>query len=292
MSVGNLSVGGTGKTPFAAFVASELRARGGKPAIVLRGYGGDEPLVHATLNPGVPVVVSPDRVAGVAEARVLGADVAVLDDAFQHRRADRWADVVLISADRWTEDRRLLPAGPWRESARALRRATMVVVTRKAVPLADAEQVRATIRESVPMVPIAVALLAPSALRAATGTEEMQIETLRGKRVHLIAAVGDPRALTLQVEAAGATIVSSSLFPDHYRYSHDDGVRLALSSAGADLALCTLKDAVKLSPHWPAEAPRLWYVSQHVTIERERDALNALLDGLLAARSTHRLHAG
>jgi tetraacyldisaccharide 4'-kinase len=142
------------------------------------------------------------------------------------------------------------------------------------------------------MVPIAVALLAPSALRAATGTEEMQIEALRGKRVHLIAAVGDPRALTLQVEAAGATIVSSSLFPDHYRYSHDDGVRLALSSAGADLALCTLKDAVKLSPHWPAEAPRLWYVSQHVTIERERDALNALLDGLLAARSTHRLHAG
>ena len=110
ISVGNLSVGGTGKTPVAAFVASELRARGGKPAIVLRGYGGDEPLVHATLNPGVPVVVSPDRVAGVAEARVLGADVAVLDDAFQHRRAERWADVVLISADRWTDDRRLLPA--------------------------------------------------------------------------------------------------------------------------------------------------------------------------------------
>lgn len=292
MSVGNLSVGGTGKTPFAAFVASELRNRGGKPAIVLRGYGGDEPLVHATLNPGVPVVVSPDRVAGVAEARVLGADVAVLDDAFQHRRAERWADVVLISADRWTDDRRLLPAGPWRESARALRRATMVVVTRKAVSLADADGVRATIREAVPMVPVAVALLSPSALRAATGTEEMPIEGLRGKRVHLIAAVGDPRALTLQVEATGATIATSSLFPDHYRYSHDDGVRLALSTAGADLALCTLKDAVKLSPHWPAEAPRLWYVSQRVTIERERDALNALLDGLLAARSTHRPHAG
>lgn len=292
LSVGNLSVGGTGKTPFAAYVAGELRSRGGKPAIVLRGYGGDEPLVHATLNPGIPVVVSPDRVAGVAEARVLGADVAVLDDAFQHRRAERWGDIVLISADRWTDVRRLLPAGPWRESARALRRATMVVVTRKAATPDEAESVREELRAAAPELPIAIVRLASLNLHAAAGTDVMPLEHLRGRRVHLIAAVGDPVAFTKQVESAGASIATSSIYPDHYRFSREDGVRLALATAGADLALCTLKDAVKLSPHWPAEAPRLWYVSQHVVIEREAAALDALLDGLLAARSTHRHHAG
>jgi tetraacyldisaccharide 4'-kinase len=292
LSVGNLSVGGTGKTPFAAYVARELRSRGGKPAIVLRGYGGDEPLVHATLNPGVPVVVSPNRVAGVAEARVLGADVAVLDDAFQHRRAERWGDVVLVSADRWTDDRRLLPAGPWRESARALRRATMAVVTRKAASPDDAEHVRAALRAAVPDLRVAIVRLEARDLHAAAGTDVMSLDLLRGRRVHLIAAVGDPRAFTKQVEAAGATIVAASIFPDHYRYTREDGLRLALGSGQAELALCTLKDAVKLSPHWPAEAPRLWYVSQQVVVEREADALVALLDGLLAARSTHSNHAG
>ena len=292
LSVGNLSVGGTGKTPFAAFVAGALRERGGKPAIILRGYGGDEPLVHATLNPGVPVVVSPDRVAGVAEARVLGADVAVLDDAFQHRRAERWGDVVLVSADRWTDDRRLLPAGPWRESARALRRATMAVVTRKAATLADAEHVRAALRSALPELTIAIVRLEARELHTYNGTDVMPLAELRARRVHLIAAVGDPRAFTRQVEATGARIVASSIFPDHYRYSRDDGVRLALGSADAEVAVCTLKDAVKLSPHWPAEAPRLWYVSQQVVVEREGDALTALLDGLLSARSTHGHHAG
>ena len=287
LSVGNLSVGGTGKTPFAAYVASELRARGGNPAIVLRGYGGDEPLVHATLNPGVPVVVSPDRVAGVAEARVLGADVAVLDDAFQHRRAERWADVVLVSADRWTDARRLLPAGPWRESARALRRATIAVVTRKAASVADAERVRDALRSSVPGLQVAIALLSARELHEATGTGTMPLASLRDRRVHLIAAIGDPRAFSRQLEAAGAQVTASSLFPDHYRFTREDGVRLALASADADLAVCTLKDAVKLGPHWPAEAPRLWYVSQQVVVEREGDALATLLDGLLAARSTH-----
>jgi tetraacyldisaccharide 4'-kinase len=292
LSVGNLSVGGTGKTPFAAYVASELRARGGKPAIVLRGYGGDEPLVHATLNPGVPVVVSPDRVAGVAQARVLGADVAVLDDAFQHRRAERWGDIVLVSADRWTDERRLLPAGPWRESARALRRATMAVVTRKAATAEDADVVRAALRAAVPGLIIATVRLSARELHEATGTDTMSLDSLNGRRVHLIAAVGDPRAFTRQVEATSATITTSSIFPDHYRYTREDGIRLALLSSGADLVICTLKDAVKLGPHWPAEAPRLWYVSQQVVIEREGEALAALLDGLLAVRSTHRQHAG
>src|SRR6185312_3859607 len=132
VSVGNLTVGGTGKTPISAWLAQGLAARGARPAIVLRGVGGDEPLVHRALNPTIPVVVGADRVAAVREAAAAGADIAVLDDAFQHRRVQRAADLVLISADRWTDDVRLLPAGPWREPLRAIRRATLVIVTRKA----------------------------------------------------------------------------------------------------------------------------------------------------------------
>src|SRR5436309_1283897 len=99
LSIGNLSVGGTGKTPLAAWAAARLRAAGARPAVLLRGYGGDEPLVHAVLNPEVPVIVDPDRVAAARKALDAGADCAILDDGFQHRRLARIADWVLVSAE-------------------------------------------------------------------------------------------------------------------------------------------------------------------------------------------------
>ena len=114
LSIGNLTVGGTGKTPVAAWVAGQLRSRS-RPAILLRGYGGDEVHVHARLNPGIPVIANADRVAGVRQALAQGADVVVADDAFQHRQLRRTADVVLVSVEQMLRPRRLLPAGPWRE---------------------------------------------------------------------------------------------------------------------------------------------------------------------------------
>ena len=285
LSVGNLSVGGTGKTPVSAFIAARLRDRGGQPAIVLRGYGGDEPLVHATLNPDIPVVVSADRVAGVAKARVLGADVAVLDDAFQHRRADRWGDVVLVSADSWSAKQRLLPAGPWREPVRGLRRAALTIVTRKAATVGDAREVVAALKATVPNLATAIVWLAPGELHDARGTETRPLSEIAGKRLHVIAAIGDPGAFIRQLEMAGASSVTTSVFQDHYDFNVDDAARIALESGGAELVVCTLKDAVKLAPHWPAEAARLWYVSQHVSVEQGLETLDGLLDGLLAARS-------
>ena len=89
-----------------------------------RGYGGDESIVHKTLNPDVPVFVSADRAQGISMAARSGAQAVVLDDAFQHRRASRDVDIVLISADDWTSSHRLLPAGPYREPLSALRRAS------------------------------------------------------------------------------------------------------------------------------------------------------------------------
>ncbi len=115
VSVGNLTVGGTGKTPVAAWFASRLRARGFTPALLLRGYGDDEPLVHARLNPDIPVLVDPERRRSGKRALAQGATALVLDDAFQHRQMPRDLDVVLVSADAWDGRVRLLPAGPFRE---------------------------------------------------------------------------------------------------------------------------------------------------------------------------------
>jgi tetraacyldisaccharide 4'-kinase len=289
LSVGNLTVGGTGKTPVAADLAGRLARRGARPAIVLRGYGDDEPLVHERLNPGIVVVAAPDRVAGVAEAARRGADVAVLDDAFQHRRARRLADVVLLSADRWAADpRRLLPAGPWREPLAALARATLVVVTRKAAADADVRAALAACERVAPDVPAAVAALRPAALRAAAGAPsdaEREIGGLAGARVLAVAAVGDPAAFLRQLEAAGASVTPRT-FADHHRFTDDDVDALVQASAGAELVVCTLKDAVKLAPRWPRAARTLWYVTQAVVYERGDAALDRVLDRLLAARST------
>jgi tetraacyldisaccharide 4'-kinase len=292
VSVGNLSVGGTGKTPVSAWLASTLRDRGARPAIVLRGYGGDEPLVHELLNPDVPVVTAPDRVAGVREARRRGADVAVLDDAFQHRRLRRTADIVLVSADRWTGRVRLLPAGPWREPLRALRRATMVVVTRKAATVEATERVLGALAEAAPGVPGAVAHLAPAALRRVGAAGEMRpFATIAGTRVLAIAAVGDPTAFRRQLEAAGAH-VETAFFADHHAYTTVDVERLAARAGTSDAAICTLKDAVKLAPLWPRAAAPLWYVSQRLELERGAGAMDVIITATLNARPPHLHPAG
>lgn len=164
LSLGNLSVGGTGKTPVAAWAAQRLRALGATPAIVLRGYGADEPLVHERLTPGVLVVADADRRSGVFTARGEGADCAVLDDAFQHRRLARTEDWVLVAAEQWSDRARVLPAGPLRETPAALARASVVVVTRKTAPREDARALAQALATRVPTGRWAVMHLAPEAL--------------------------------------------------------------------------------------------------------------------------------
>ena len=284
ISVGNLTVGGTGKTPVSAWLAAELRRRGARPALVLRGYGGDEPLVHERLNPGVPVIVGADRVDAAKRAAAGGSDVVVLDDAFQHRRAARHVDLVLVSADRWTSRRLLLPAGPWREPLSALRRASAVVVTRKAAIDARVDDVLRELASVVPGVPRAVVRLAPDALRAVAGQGDRPLETLAGARVFAIAAIGDPVAFVRQLEVLGAE-VSLAVFADHHAFDREEIAELAARGWAADLVVCTLKDAVKLEPRWPRAGPALWYVSQRVVVERGGEILGSLVDGLLRARS-------
>ncbi|MDQ6827354.1 MAG: tetraacyldisaccharide 4'-kinase [Gemmatimonadota bacterium] len=283
VSVGNLTVGGTGKTPISAWIARRLLDAGAHPAIVLRGYGDDEPLVHARLNPNVPVIVAPDRLAGVKTASTRGADVAVLDDAFQHRRARRVADLVLISAERWSDRPRMLPAGPWREPMAALSRATTVIVTRKIADAARAELVADSVRRLQPTLPIAIAHLALDALESADGSATRSIADLSEQRVLAIAAIADPSAFGEQLERQGARVELHAL-PDHHAFSDTEIASLAARASAADFVVSTLKDAVKLAPRWPRAAPTLWYVSQRIFVERGGAALDAALAAVLGAR--------
>lgn len=291
VSIGNLTVGGTGKTPIAAWVAGGLAARGAKPAVVLRGYGDDEPLVHQTLNPDIPVVLGADRVAAIADAAARGADVAVLDDAFQHRRAQRVADLVIVSADRWTGDVRLLPAGPWREPLRAIRRASLVIVTRKAASDERVDEVHRRIAEVAPALPRVSVHLAPGELVRAGTSETRPLESLRGASVRAILSIGDPDAFVRQIEGLGAR-VRATIFPDHHAFTAAEVANFASGLSEHDVVLSTLKDAVKLAAHWPRLGRPLWYVSQRVIVERGVGGLERVLDDLVRARPGTSRNAG
>jgi tetraacyldisaccharide 4'-kinase len=283
LSVGNITVGGTGKTPVSAWIVDTLRARGRKPGVVLRDYGaGDEAAVHRVLNPESPVVASSDRPLGVQNLAEAGCDVAVLDDGFQHRRVRRFADIVLVSADAWTPERRLLPAGPWRESMRALRRASVVVITRKAAGAKAVGVVLAALAREAPGVAVAVAALVPGELRTLTGGSR-PLSTLRNLRVRAVAGVGWPAAFFAQLEGFGAQI-DRVIFPDHHRYTVADVAEIRRRAPPGVAVICTLKDAVKLGGLWPREGDPLWYVSQRVEFERGVETVLPVLDAASVVR--------
>jgi tetraacyldisaccharide 4'-kinase len=280
ISVGNLTVGGTGKTPVSAWIAGRL-ARAAKPAIVLRGYGGDEIAVHRSLNPGVPVVANADRATAIQRAAWEGADVAVLDDAFQHHQIAREADVVLLSVEQLLRPRRLIPAGPWREPLDAAVRADLLILTRKSASPEDVVRARALVSAVAPRVPIAVVSLRPAALADARTGETRPLE-LRGVRVHAIAAIGEPELFQRQLEQLGAE-VSLTAFPDHHPFTAADIATVARAAAPDALVVCTLKDAVKLAERWPGPS-RLWYVSQQLLVEQGQEDIDSLLKRVIAAR--------
>jgi tetraacyldisaccharide 4'-kinase len=285
ISVGNLTVGGTGKTPVSAFIAARLAELGARPAIVMRGYGEDEAMVHERLNPEIPVVIAADRVRGTEEARTTGRSVVVLDDAFQHRRAQRDADIVLLSADR-AGPVRALPAGPWREPLTSLKRATMIIVTRKSASTLRARELLSQARRFAPQAAAAIVHLAADRIIGCLSGESLDLAALRGKTILAVAAIGDPRAFSTQLSDAGAR-VELAAERDHHAYSAADAAALATRAARADFVICTLKDAVKLTPLWPRKAPPLWYLSQRVVVESGAAELDAILTTLAVAKPTN-----
>ena len=288
VSVGNLSVGGTGKTPVAAYLVRRLSSMGRRPAIVMRGYGKDETEVHALLNPGTRVYADPDRVAAIARAVRDGADVIVLDDAFQHRRAGRDLDIVLVSAERWRDGEWTLPAGSLREPVSALRRAILICVTHRVAPPDVVQRVTNAVATITPDVPVTSLYLGIGDLHALTSSgSTMGLDQLAGSPVLAIAGIGDTRSFFGQLSAAGA-LVDRCPFADHHAYSAADVASILATATGHKYIITTLKDAVKLRVMWPAKGPILWYVSQAVEVSGGAAFIDSALTNLLPkSRSEH-----
>lgn len=254
--VGNLTVGGTGKTVAAEYVAAAFREFGRQVALVSRGYGGkddgpnDEAMVLEENLPDVPHLQGADRVA-VANAAVeeLESDVIVLDDGFQHRRLHRDLDVVLLDATRPITGEYLFPRGRLRESIGGLSRAGFVLFTRcDQVSEGELNVQREWLKKQFPNLPHATTVHAPVGLIGPDGTEDCP--TVAGKSVAVFSGIGHPPAFVKTVEQMGATVVAHREFPDHHPYSREDVDDLEqwASELPADvqLILTTQKDWVKL----------------------------------------------
>lgn len=276
ISVGNLAVGGTGKTPCTRWIVEELRRRRVRPAVLHGGYAPDEPALHRSWYPEVPVVVGRDRVAGGARAIAAGAQALVLDDGFQHRRLARDLDIVLVAAEDWTRTPRLLPRGPWREAPRALARADVVAVTRRVADRAAAEVVAAELRALAPRADVARLHLRSAGWRTPDGRVQ---DAPPAGEVAAVAGIARPDAFLANAAAAGANIGPVLLYRDHHRYGAHDVRRIRLAAAGRAIAT-TAKDAVKLARIAPEL--EIWVLEQSVAVEGGAEALARRLDGLFA----------
>jgi tetraacyldisaccharide 4'-kinase len=247
ISVGNVGVGGTGKTPVAHWVARRVQEMGRSPAILHGGYAADEPALHRRWAPEIPVVVDRDRVAGARQALAAGADVLVLDDGFQHRRLARTLDVVLVSAEGWTPSPRLLPRGPWREPPSALKRADVVVVTRKSASAGTGLEAAAGVAAAAGQEAVRVHLR-PSGWRApAEGDGGHGTVPAPTGPVLLVSGIAEPGAFRSNATEAGAQVAAAMAFGDHHEYAAGDVARIREAAAGRTV-VTTEKDWVKLRP--------------------------------------------
>ncbi|MFM9197785.1 MAG: tetraacyldisaccharide 4'-kinase [Planctomycetia bacterium] len=257
ISVGNLTLGGTGKTPLVAWLARTVAAHGLDPAIVSRGYGAargersDEAAELAILLPKVPHVADRDRVAGVRTAAAAGANVALLDDGFQHRRLARDLDIVAVDAtDPWGGGR-LFPRGLLREPLAGLTRAQAVVLTRAtAVEPKRRTEIRRRLERACGATRPRVWVEAnhrPVRLRSATSTTQ-PLERLATGRIAAFAGIGNPAAFRTSLANLDAGLIGFRAFPDHHAYTAGDldTLRDWAAELRADLLVTTLKDLVKV----------------------------------------------
>lgn len=261
ISVGNLSTGGTGKSPMVAWIVRTLRDAGHDPCIAMRGYrsrGGvsDEAEEYRAVFDDLPIVAQPDRLRGLIELfateRGERIDRVVLDDGFQHRRIARSLDLVLIDATRDPFADALIPAGRLREPVESLRRATHAVITHAERTDGTAlARLAERIAHAHGRPPIAVTEHAWSELRMtdAGGDRAEPVSWLRGRRVVAVCAIGNPSPFLAGVEAAGAHVADAVVLRDHDPYAPPTLARIMsrIAAASVDAVVTTGKDWTKLA---------------------------------------------
>jgi len=253
ISVGNITVGGTGKTPMVAWVVDRLVRAGASPAILTRGYGAaggvsDEAEVLRKTT-ARPVIVNPDRRAGAARAVALGADVLVMDDGFQHRALARDLDIVLIDATRPFGFGHCLPRGLLREPPGALIDADAIVITHSdEVSPARLAKIRRRLKSLAPKASQHTAIHSPTALLDPDG-RRCRTDALAGRRVLAFCGVGNPDSFFAQLRRLDIDVVCGKAFEDHAAYGDAEIGRLrkAAAASRAEAVLTTQKDFVKIA---------------------------------------------
>jgi tetraacyldisaccharide 4'-kinase len=264
ISVGNLTAGGTGKTPLVHWLVAELQAAGKRPGVLSRGYGrlpgealNDEGRMLAAAFPGLPQVQEPDRVRGAHEL-VAGsrADVIVMDDGFQHRRLSRDLDVVCLDATSPFGGGQCLPAGLLREPVAGLARAGAIVLTRaEGLGAAGERPLVALLRELAPRATIHKATHAPHDVVRRPDGASAAPGTLRGRAVWLLSGIANPDSFEETVLRLGARVAGHDRFPDHHPFTGPElGDAAERAGRAAAELLTTEKDDVRMPQ---GRSPRL-----------------------------------
>ncbi|MCG8404063.1 MAG: tetraacyldisaccharide 4'-kinase [Phycisphaerales bacterium] len=295
ISIGNITVGGTGKTPLAVRIAGDLIERGRKVAILTRGYKGgqnrdgrghesDEALVLQQRCPKASVVIDPDRIAGGRRARAQGADVLLLDDGFQHRRLARDLDIVLIDATAPFGYGWMLPRGLLREPLKSLRRADVIVLTRS--DLVDASSRRlmlAQVNRTSGGKPVVHAVHRIVGFMDIAG-EAIPVEGAGAMRAVVFAGIANFDSFRRSVEETGVEIVAAYEYPDHHDYTSEEITALGdvAVTLEANVILTTEKDAVKLTGRWKEEGCRLLVLRLEIEFDEAGDKiLSDMMDDTL-----------
>ena len=306
ISVGNLTVGGTGKTPFVIFLAQRLLAKGRRVAILSRGYKRESKAHHLLVSDGSSVLVGPAEagdepflmaqrcpqavVAVGANRVVLGrwileqhpVDCLILDDGFQHLALHRDVDLVLLDATDAAGLDALLPAGRLREPLHGLDRASAVVITR-ADSHHDVDAIRSRLRgiHCPPDRAIEVVFRPESFIAIGSG-ESRAIGWGQGKKAWLVSGIGNSSSFRRLAESIGIEIVGEAMFEDHHRYHHREieEVRTMVHGSGSDIVLTTEKDGGKLASVLSAD-DSWWMLRLKTDVVQGEDRLSQLIDGAL-----------
>ena len=292
VSVGNLTAGGTGKTPMVVWLAEQLQQRGVRCAVLSRGYrrkaseavtilrSTDEAPVETTgdeiqvlrRHVRVPVGIAADRVAAGREiVERFQPEVLILDDGFQHRRLERDLDIVLLDVTDPFGRREMLPLGRLREPLAALGRADVIVLTR-VEPGERWDGLRDDVRRYNPQAPVFAARFEAEAVVAAATGEERPVEWLAGRRVAAFCGIGNPGAFFDAVAGTGAVLTGTLAFPDHHRYRE--------FPVQGEVIITTEKDLVNLASCGPLPAglpPGLHWLKTRVVVESGERILDLIL---------------
>jgi tetraacyldisaccharide 4'-kinase len=299
ISVGNLTLGGTGKSPMVEWVVRELNQRK-KVGIISRGYRAkdglnDEALELAWKLPGVPHIQNPDRLAAARRAiGEFGCEVLVLDDAFQHRRLARDLDIVLLDALEPFGFERVFPRGTLREPVEGLSRAHVIALSRADLITAEERSSLrgrvATISPSATWIEVVHAPVELVAYRDVNNPCEspaprQPLEHLRRQRVLAFCGLGNPAGFRHTLTTCGYEIVGFQEFPDHYHYGQADldGLDAEAQRRNVAAIVCTQKDLVKIRRGRLGDRP-LWAVQVGIEFISGRQALQ---DRLMSAVTSH-----